>query len=63
MKQNKYKVYFVTGQIELVYAGGTESARILAQAEQIKKGHDYTVESIMVESKYNSDIYETVYHI
>ena len=46
MKQHEYKIVFITGQTELVYAFNAQAAKILARAEQIKKGNDYIIQSI-----------------
>ena len=45
MKNYKYKVYFEIGY-KIVYASGTVTAGILAQAERIKDGLVYDVKSI-----------------
>jgi len=42
----KYKILFTSGETEIVFAFGGEAARILAQAEQIKKGNSYVTLSI-----------------
>ena len=44
MRDYKYIVHFQTGSVVTsveVYAGGEETAKILAQAEMIKNGKDY----------------------
>jgi len=46
MKKEEYTVTFVTGQEEIVYAFCESEAKILAQAQQILKGNDYTVKII-----------------
>lgn len=46
MKQKLFKVVFVTGQVEEVVAFNGEEAKILAQAEQIKKCNNYEVLSV-----------------
>jgi len=43
MKRYRYQVIFHTGEVEIVHAGSTITAEILAQAEQIKKGNDYLI--------------------
>ena len=47
MKQCRFKVVFQTGQEEFVTATYQEEAKILAQAEQIKKGNQYVVSYII----------------
>lgn len=47
MKQNCYKVSFVTGKAEIIWAFNFTEAQILGQAEQIKQGNDYTVKVIV----------------
>ncbi len=49
MKNYLWKIQFKTGQWEKVYATGSVTAKILAQAEQIKKGHDHEIDRIWVE--------------
>jgi len=46
LNQNKYRVTFETGLVEIVRAGCEATGTILAQAEQIKKGNRYEVTSI-----------------
>lgn len=46
MRHIKYLVTFTTGQTEIVYCFNPMEAKILAQAEQIKKGHDFEVSSL-----------------
>ena len=41
MRRKYFKVEFTTGEIEQVRAFNKHEARILAQAEQIKKGNEY----------------------
>ena len=43
MKQTKYSIKFLGGTID-VYAISYEQAKILAQAEAIKRGWDYTIQ-------------------
>ena len=43
MKDYKYLVKFVTGEWEFIFTGNEQTAKILAQAEQIKKGNNYTI--------------------
>jgi len=43
MKNDQYLVKFKSGNYELVLAYSYAEAEILAKAEQIKKGNDYTV--------------------
>lgn len=52
MKNHEYIVNFVTGLWEIVYADDEQSAKILAQAEQIKKGNNYEVSSIIKHNKH-----------
>lgn len=47
MKLTEYQIFFSNGQSETVHAGNIQSAIILAQAEQIKKGNSYTVIKVM----------------
>ncbi len=46
MKNKKYKIKFKTGNIQIIWATGIVQARILAQAEEIKKGNDYLIHYI-----------------
>jgi DNA-dependent RNA polymerase auxiliary subunit epsilon len=46
MKQYKFIVMFTNHCNETVYAFNVKEARILAQAEQIKKGNSYNIEFI-----------------
>lgn len=46
MKQRRFKVVFKTGKEEIVTATYEDEAKILAQAEQIKKGNQYVVSHI-----------------
>ena len=43
MKNYLYLTRFKTGEFETVWAGCVKTARILAQAEQIKKGNRYAI--------------------
>lgn len=52
MKNHKYIVAFVTGLREIAYADSEQSAEILAQAEQIKKGNNYRVSGIIKHNKH-----------
>lgn len=47
MRHTEYKVIFITGKTEFEYAFGYREAIILAQANQIKKGNDYTVSQVI----------------
>ena len=47
MRTYNYIVTFITGLIEEVTTNGESSAIILAQAEQIKKGNNHEVESVI----------------
>ena len=47
MKPWKFKAEFINGEIEFVHAWVFEEAIILAMAEQIKKGNDYTLLKIV----------------
>ena len=47
MRTYKYIVTFITGLTEEVTTNGEPSAIILAQAEQIKKGNNHEVESVV----------------
>ena len=42
-----YHVTFITGRVETVYAGSEQTAIILAQARQIRKGNNYKVKGIL----------------
>ena len=44
--QDKWKVFFVNGDVQKVFAYTEEEAKILAQATQIRKGCLYQVEKI-----------------
>jgi len=52
MKDNKYKVWFANcnykDQFEIVFAINQNDALIIAQAERIKQGCDYTLDRIEV---------------
>ena len=50
MKHYIYIVKFVTGIKARIYAFNKAEATILAQAEQIRKGNEYAIESIVEES-------------
>ena len=45
--RRKWKVYFINGQDRTEYAANQETARILAQAEQIKRGYGYSISHVM----------------
>lgn len=47
MKNKNYLVKFKTGIYSRQYASCENTAKILAQAEQIKEGNNYDVESIV----------------
>lgn len=47
MRLYEYKVTFVTGKVEFVYAIGQIEATIVAQARQILEGNDYEVSSVI----------------
>lgn len=49
MKMDNYIITFYNGDVVDIRALGEEEAAILAQAEQIKQGRDYTVKSIVRE--------------
>ncbi len=46
MKHTKYYVTFITGIVEIVYAFNKYEASILAMAEMINEGNNYTIVSI-----------------
>ena len=46
MKKYKYRVVFTNFNVEIVYAFCEKEARILAQAEQIKKGLNYNIDFV-----------------
>ena len=48
MKKYNYKIKFVNGDIIYKSAFNMAQAEILAKAEQIKKGLDYNVESVIL---------------
>lgn len=53
MKHTKFKVWFSDSsydpQMVIVWASNEEQATILAQAERIKAGADYTLHSVSVD--------------
>lgn len=56
MNIRKYLVTFETSKTETVLASCEADARILAQAEQIKKGNQYVVESVVEQKRYGSHV-------
>jgi hypothetical protein len=46
MKKTKFRVYFKSGRLLIIYTFDKKEARILAQAEEIKNGNDYKIISI-----------------
>jgi hypothetical protein len=57
VKPYKFIVVFTTHQFEIVHAFLSTEAKILAQAEQIKKGNSYNVDFIKWFKDENSDDY------
>ena len=49
MKHYKYTVVFTDFNFQIVYAFCEKEARILAQAEQIKKGLSYNIDFVKME--------------
>lgn len=47
MKPYKFNVVFTNHNVETVYTFNQYAAKILAQAEQIKKGNSYNVEFVL----------------
>ena len=46
MRKYLFKVLFKTGILEEVYAFNSREAEILAQADQIRKGNDYAIDTV-----------------
>ncbi|MFA5340207.1 MAG: hypothetical protein WC332_00375 [Clostridia bacterium] len=46
MKKTRYRVYFESNRLCIIWAFCEKEAMILAQAEEIKKGNNYNVKSI-----------------
>ena len=47
MKPRKFEIVFKSGQIEYVFTFSVPQAKILGQAEQIKKGNTYDVDYVL----------------
>lgn len=43
MIKTHYTIYFKNGDVQEIWAFSLEEAKILAQAEEIKKGRDFTI--------------------
>jgi hypothetical protein len=53
MKKSKFKIFFTDGSMMIVSAFNDTEARILAQAERIKMGMIYQLDSVFVQDGEN----------
>lgn len=53
MKNYEYIISFVSGLWEVVHADSERAAKILAQAEQIKKGNNCEVSNVTMSRRIN----------